>query len=275
MSITIINKTFTFNNSNITVYGSIDKPYFVGNSIASLLGYERPRKAIYDHVKDKYKISVEDYEKQNNVTLNITNKSTILINEPALYMLISRSKLQEAELFQDFIYEQVLPSIRKTGSYTNNKPQNNQMILMSEFDLHTQIVKFIRRFFPQAIMTCTLGELQTTDKARIESKMKGYQSGISDIIIFNPNHHYNSLCIEFKNPNGKGVISDKQKKFMQDMMKNCKAKTIISDDYNYLVYEIMQYFSTVRIGCEFCNGKFKCQKSLDSHMKWFHRIKTV
>jgi prophage antirepressor-like protein len=270
----LINRNFKFNENQLTVYGTSEKPYFIANDIAKLLGYVIPKNAIRDNVWKENKISVQEYEQQNNCVLDIVKKTTYLISEQGTYQLIFASKLETAKQFQKFVFD-MLVEIRKTGSYTMKKPEANQMILMSEFDLHTQIVKFIRRFFPQAIMNASLGEYQDSDKKRIEGKMCGYTAGVCDIIIFNPNHHYNSLCLEFKNPNGKGVISDKQKKFMSDMKKNCRAKTIISDDYNYLVYEIMQYFSTVRIGCQHCDGKFKCQKTLDNHNLYFHRIKTV
>ena len=40
------------------------------------------------------------------------------VNEPGLYRLIAKSKMDNAECFEDWVYEQVLPSIRKTGSYS-------------------------------------------------------------------------------------------------------------------------------------------------------------
>ncbi|WP_334310648.1 Bro-N domain-containing protein [Dolichospermum circinale] len=44
-------------------------------------------------------------------------KKPVFINEPGLYQLVMRSNLPSAEKFQDWVFEEVLPSIRKTGSY--------------------------------------------------------------------------------------------------------------------------------------------------------------
>lgn len=52
-------------------------------------------------------------------------KSKVLVNEPGLYELISHSKLPEAEEFQDWVYEEVLPSIRKHGIYATETTIDN------------------------------------------------------------------------------------------------------------------------------------------------------
>ena len=102
--------------------------------------------------------------------------------------------------FQDWVTEEVLPSIRKTGSYSVVPEQpalppqpepsaisqlslfdlgkikaDNYINLYNEKELHIKVVQYIRRFHPEAVMMAGLGELQHTASQRIEGKMKGYQ----------------------------------------------------------------------------------------------------
>ena len=82
-----------------------------------MLGYANPRKAISDHCKEK------------GVTKRYTLSSggeqeTIIINESNLYRLIIKSKKPEAERFERWVMEEVLPSIRKTGGYSTGQRTN-------------------------------------------------------------------------------------------------------------------------------------------------------
>ena len=85
--------------------------WFVAIDVCRVLGYANPRKALADHVPDKYK---------NTVTIRDGipgNPNMTVISEPGLYRLIMRSNLPAAEKFMDWVCEEVLPSIRKYGFY--------------------------------------------------------------------------------------------------------------------------------------------------------------
>ena len=82
------------------------------------------------------------------------------LEEPAVYQLISRSKRPEAVEFQKWFYEEVLPSLRRTGSYTAAGTRNQQVSLINETDLHHKIVQFIRRRYPDVLIIAGLGENQ-------------------------------------------------------------------------------------------------------------------
>jgi hypothetical protein len=236
------------------------------------LEYERPNNAVLKFVDEDDKITVKEHLDQNDVdVLKGLNGQTVLINESGVYQLIFQSKMEKAKAFRKYVFEVVLPTIRKTGTFQLPRLEHNQFIMLTENDLHKRVVAFIRQYFDMAVINATLGELQTTDEKRIECKKLGYTAGASDLLIFNHNHQYNGFAIEFKNPNGKGVISEKQIINLSNM-RRCTWKTIISDNYDELVMEIMKYFSTVRICCEHCNRKFKTKKSLGKHLKYIHRI---
>ena len=88
------------------------EPWFVGKEIAEKLGYSNSRKALADHVKDNHK---------NTVTIRdgITrgNPNQVIIDEAGFYSLVLRSKLPQAEQFQEWVTSEVLPAIRKHKMY--------------------------------------------------------------------------------------------------------------------------------------------------------------
>ena len=99
----------------------IDKePYFVGKDVAEILGYTNPQKAIRDHVDD------EDRTVNESFTVNGTKG--LLINESGLYALIVASKLLAAKKFKRWVTSEVLPAIRKTGSYTAKHAKSDDVM---------------------------------------------------------------------------------------------------------------------------------------------------
>lgn len=97
------------------------EPYFIGSPIASFLGYTNPRKAIRDHVDedDRMIMKVPDTQGWNETFHPYTpNTKILIINESGLYSLIFGSKMDFAKKFKKWVTSEVLPSIRKTGSYS-------------------------------------------------------------------------------------------------------------------------------------------------------------
>lgn len=102
------------------------EPLFVAKDVAVLLGYQNPTEAIATHCKSA------DIEKRYVAHLNGVGGTKLqVIKEANLYRLIMRSKLQNAEKFQDWVVEEVLPSIRKTGSYSI-KPMSPAEIVIAQ-----------------------------------------------------------------------------------------------------------------------------------------------
>lgn len=90
------------------------EPWFVGVDVCNALGYSNSRKAIHDHVDNDDK----------GVTKSDTpggKQNVVIINESGLYALIFGSTLESAKRFKHWVTSEVLPSIRKTGSYTVSK----------------------------------------------------------------------------------------------------------------------------------------------------------
>ena len=107
------NKVTVFNNEQFGQVRTIDengKIYFCGKDVATALGYSRARDAINDHCLEKGAV------KRRTLT-NGGNQTLVFIDEGNLYRLITHSKLPEAEKFESWVFDEVLPSIRKTGKY--------------------------------------------------------------------------------------------------------------------------------------------------------------
>lgn len=98
------------------------KPYFVGTDVAKALGYSNPRKAIIDHCKG---VTKRDTPTSSGI------QSMSYINEGDLYRLIMKSKLPSAEKFEAWVMDEVLPTIRKTGSYQKPMTVAEQIQLLA------------------------------------------------------------------------------------------------------------------------------------------------
>ncbi|MGR5966925.1 phage antirepressor KilAC domain-containing protein [Bacillus cereus] len=104
-------QTFAHNMfGNLEVFIKDGKEYFPATDVAKVLGYTNPHKAIRDHCK-------QEGVNETLVPTNSGKQMKKFINEPNLYRLIAKSKLPQAEQFEKWVFEEVLPSIRKHGAY--------------------------------------------------------------------------------------------------------------------------------------------------------------
>ncbi len=97
------------------------EPWFVGKDVAVALGYVKSENAVRAHVDDDDKTTTLI----QGINSNYKNKA-VIINESGLYSLILSSKLPAAQKFKRWVTNEVLPAIRKTGSYSVNQNQKPQ-----------------------------------------------------------------------------------------------------------------------------------------------------
>lgn len=103
-------ESFTFENNPVrTTQDKHGNPLFCAKDIATILGYANPAKAVIDHCKG-FPIW-KPLESAGGI------QQARFITEGDMYRLIASSKLPTAERFESWIYDEVLPSIRKTGGY--------------------------------------------------------------------------------------------------------------------------------------------------------------
>ena len=97
------------------------EPWLVGKDVCNVLNYSNSTKALKDHV------DAEDMT--FNETLKLSRQSGAwLINESGFYSLVFSSEMPKAKNFKHWVTSEVLPSIRKTGSYSIQQKVDSYMI---------------------------------------------------------------------------------------------------------------------------------------------------
>ena len=134
-----MNKLEIFKNQDFGEIRAIsinDEPYFVGKDVAMILGYSRPDHAVNHHVDDEDKLMYQ-------IDTSGQNRQMLIINESGLYSLILSSKLPNAKKFKRWVTSEVLPEIRKTGSYTK-APKSFKEALFLAYKQQEQIEELKR-----------------------------------------------------------------------------------------------------------------------------------
>lgn len=107
-----------------------DEPWFVGKDVALALGYAKPENALSTHVDEEDKTITLIQGTGSNYKSNTT-----IINESGMYSLVFGSRLKTAKEFKHWVTSDVLPTLRKTGSYLITTDQ------VSRKDLALMIIK--------------------------------------------------------------------------------------------------------------------------------------
>lgn len=104
---------FDFNGNAVRVIEDKDGGiWFVAKDVCDILGYTNTTMAVQQHCKHP-----ELFKANDPLVLDVPSRGLTIINEPDLYRLVMRSMMPEAEAFERKVMEEILPSIRKTGSY--------------------------------------------------------------------------------------------------------------------------------------------------------------
>lgn len=174
-----MNEIQIFNNKefgNIRTVNIDGEPWFVGKDVANALGYERATKAIQDHIDedDKDEVPIQD-------SIGRMQKTPV-INESGLYALIFGSKLKSAKQFKHWVTSEVLPTIRKTGSY-QSVPQGKELLALAVLEAQKTIEEQnhkIKEMQPKAIFADAVSASETSilvgDLAKLICQ-NGYQIG--------------------------------------------------------------------------------------------------
>lgn len=132
-----MNELKIFNNPEFGEIRAIiidGEPWFVGRDIALELGYAKPQNALRDNVDEG------DARKWGIPDANNHIQKMIMVNESGLYSLIFGSKLENAKKFKRWVTSEVLPSIRKTGTYSMTKLQSVSEIPLGELASYLKVM---------------------------------------------------------------------------------------------------------------------------------------
>ena len=102
---------FSFESTSVRTFADDHgEPWFCAADVCAVLGYANSRQAIQKNCRDKG-VSIRDTPTDGGI------QALTFINEGNLYRLIIKSRKPEAERFETWVMEEVLPAIRKTGQY--------------------------------------------------------------------------------------------------------------------------------------------------------------
>lgn len=124
-------QVFNFEELPVRTLSIDGEPYFVGSDVAKILGYLKPANAIANHVDDEDKTTTLIRGTGSNY-----KSKAVIINESGLYSLIFSSKLESAKSFKRWVTSEVLPTLRRTGTY--QVPDNPMDALKLMFDAQKQ-----------------------------------------------------------------------------------------------------------------------------------------
>ena len=136
-----IDESLCFNDENIRIVGTTENPMFVVKDICKILGLSNVTEVLRN-IPEKCKSLVSLQPR------NATNfQTTSVVNGAGLYKIIMRCNKPIAKPFQDFVCEEILPSIGKTGKYKYQKilDEKNKESILDENkiikDEKTELVK--------------------------------------------------------------------------------------------------------------------------------------
>jgi len=184
-------KTFSKHDKSVDIYGTHETPLFLAKDIVEMLGLANGYSSINKIPKEWKEAHLHKMKGWSQA------RQMTFLKEPGLYKLIMRSDKKEAVNFQSWICEDVLPELRKTGEYKMNHKYSKKLTfnIQNEDDLHSKVVQFIKKRFPNSLFTTTLGEMQDTSQKRLKAWRMGYLAGSPDLVINNLNKKYTGFAI--------------------------------------------------------------------------------
>lgn len=150
-----------FNNAEFGEIRTVEidnKPYFMASDVARALGYSRPNDAISAHCRATVKHSIPISGKMQEVNF---------IPEGDIYRLVVHSKLPQADKFERWVFDEVLPSIRKHGGYISGQENLSDEELLAKALLVAQNKiaeknKEIERMKPKEVFADAVSASQTS-----------------------------------------------------------------------------------------------------------------
>lgn len=138
-----VSPEFSFQATAVRTFADANgQPWFNASDVCTILGYRNPWDATAKHCRENGLAKHEVID-----SMGRTQEATF-INEGNLYRLIVKSRKPEAEAFEQWLMEEVLPAIRKTGSYNTPNPERLELA----FALASEVADQAARTVFHAIM---------------------------------------------------------------------------------------------------------------------------
>ncbi|MDO5009157.1 MAG: phage antirepressor [Lactobacillus johnsonii] len=201
---------FDFEGNEVRTLKINEEPYFVGKDVAKILGYKNTKDALAKHVEVEDKLG-------SQIATSGQRREMTVINESGLYSLILSSKMPNAKRFKHWVTSEVLPTIRKHGTYmtdqkafdvVHNKNGLASLLQQAADQLRQKDIQ-IEEMKPKALfadaVATSKNDILIGQLAKI-LKQNGYNTGQNRLFKWLREHHY--LCakgIRYNQPTQKAM----------------------------------------------------------------------
>ncbi|EIQ1720148.1 hypothetical protein MLW75_08550 [Escherichia coli] len=173
---------FSFDDKQVQTVIYADKPAFVAMDVARALGYTTPQDAVKKHCKSLIKIKCRE---MRHLGFEPIPQGVTLIHEPDVFRLIMHSKLESAERFQDWVFEEVLPSIRRNGYYGEKPKTPDDMAahvkgLICDGASGEQVMNAVNGFAADSETVGKVGSRLLTQRKRDKKQVKQLIKEVND-----------------------------------------------------------------------------------------------
>jgi len=145
--------------------------WFGATSVASALGYANPRKAIIDHCKS-HGVTIRDV-----IDSMGRNQQMKFINEGNVYRLIASSQLPQAEKFERWVFDELVPTVMNTGGYIATRSDDTPEEIMARAIMVAQ--ETIKKKEQRISMLEQQTELQSEQLKQVAPKVAYYDTAMS------------------------------------------------------------------------------------------------
>lgn len=146
---------FNFQQDQVRVATIDGEPWFVASDVCAILGLGNPTKALLRVPRSETQVidfatlnSIQGRE--NQALSNFAPQAINVVNEPGLYRLIFGSRKPEAEAFKDWVFKELLPTIRKTGRYAMTAADTTAALLEQDLAVTESTLKEARYYLDAA-----------------------------------------------------------------------------------------------------------------------------
>lgn len=212
-----MNEMQVFQNSEFGELGVLEiegKPYFPANRCAKVLGYKRPNDALHAHCRytAKYRIP-HPQNPSKEIEVNF-------IPEGDLYRLITHSKLPGAERFEKWVFDEVLPTIRRTGGY--GQVDVTSIIMQTATAVCAEMVKQLTPLFERVIRAAAAPcyEVSGTQVTTTEAWRASYHPGPRKKVVSRPPTASGQLRIETFPAEVRQAVDEMMEQMMEEQALN-------------------------------------------------------
>lgn len=151
-----------------------NEPWFVAKDVAACIDHSNATK-MCDLCRDKDKIVMDVEELKTNDLLVLGNRGLTCISESGLYRILAKCNLPKCEPFENWVFDEVLPSIRKNGAYLS--PDAMQSVMMQVTDTVLKIVS------NQLVSQITDAVLQTVSNQIVDKTIDAVLQNMRDPMV--------------------------------------------------------------------------------------------